>query len=59
MSNKIDRLQQENIDKDRQLAQLTHKIERTNEDYQRNTRDLIETSDSLTKERDFLAEKFD
>jgi len=54
---KIDKLQADNLEKDRQLAQIQHKYERLVEDTERKMRDLIQNQDHLQRERDMLEEK--
>ena len=56
-SAKIDKLQGDNLDKDRQLAQIQHKYERMLEDSERKVRDLTQNLDHLQRERDSLLEK--
>ena len=56
---KIDKLQGDNLDKDRQLAQIQHKYERMLEDGERKVRDLTQNLDHLQRERDQLLEKQD
>ena len=58
-NSKIDKLQVENLEKDRQIAQFQHKAERSVEDYERQIRDLTDNTETLEKERDTLAEKLD
>lgn len=54
---KIDKLQADNLEKDRQLAQIQHKYERMVEDTERKMRDLTQNQDHLQRERDMLEEK--
>jgi chromosome segregation ATPase len=56
-NSRIDKLQGDNLDKDRQLAQLQHKQERVQEDCDRKTRDLAQNIEHLTRERDQLSER--
>ena len=58
-NSKIDKLQVENLEKDRQIAQFQHKAERSVEDYERQIRDLTDNTETLERERDTLAEKLD
>lgn len=58
-NSRIDKLQGDNLDKDRQLAQLQHKQERVQEECERKLRDLTQTIEHLTRERDQLSEKLD
>ena len=58
-NSKIDKLQSDNLDKDRQLAMITHKNERMVDDLERKSRDMTQTLEQVQSERDALEEKLD
>lgn len=58
-NSKIDKLQSDNLDKDRQLALISHKNERTVEDLERKNRDITQSLEQVQSERDALDEKLD
>ena len=49
----------DNLEKDRSIAQFQHKFERSKEDYERQIRELGDSTESLQKERDNLNEKLE
>ena len=54
---KIDKLQADNLEKDRLLAQLQHKHERTVDEDQRRVKDLEQTLEHVKREKDTQQEK--
>ena len=56
MNARIDKHQHENLEKDKQLASLTHKLERTADALDRRTSDSVQAREQLEREKSQLAE---
>ena len=56
---KIDRLHTENLDKDRQIAQLQHKLERTIDDLERKRQEVDSSRQSLEKDKKQVTDKLE
>ncbi len=56
---KIDRLHVENLEKDRHIAQLQHKIERLNDDQERKKQEIESSKQNLEREKKQITDKLE
>ena len=59
LNNRIDRLTQDNLEKDKQIASLTHRFDRNADALSRKTSDLDQLKEQIDKEKTQLVEKLD